>query len=131
VAYRSTELSRYACKTYGHERVDVTRWRAKEKFDLVICQGVLPYLDDAGATRAVANLAAMTRGVLYLEAITRSDLREVCDGARTDPAVHRRPGAWYRKVLARHFDQIGCGLWRPLGTWLPLFELERPRRPAR
>src|SRR5438128_1921570 len=49
VRYRSTEISDYACKTYGHEKRDIARWRAKEQFDLVVCQGVLPYLADAEA----------------------------------------------------------------------------------
>src|SRR5262249_35419373 len=79
VVYRSTEYSAHACRKYGHERRDITEWRDKSKFDLVVCQGVLPYIDDAGAAKAIENLAAMTRGFLYLEAITRHDVRDVCD----------------------------------------------------
>jgi hypothetical protein len=126
--YRSTEVSEYACETYGHERRDITRWRDHETFDLVVCQGVLPYLDDAGCTRAIANLAAMTRGFLYLEAVTKRDLANVVDGARTDVAVHARSGEFYRRRLARRFDAVGAGLWAKKGARVLFYELETSGR---
>jgi len=124
VVYRSTEVSAHACEAYGHEQRDITKWRAKESFDLVVCQGVLPYLDDAGAEKALENLAAMTRGFLYLEAITKRDLREVCDDARTDVAVHGRTGAWYRARLKKHYVEVGCGLWCKRDAGVLFYELE-------
>lgn len=124
---RSTEASAFACATYGHEQRDITRWRAKERFDLVVCQGVLPYLDDAGCVRALENLAAMTGGFLYLEAITTRDVREVCDLDRTDTAVHVRPGSFYRRELGRHFRPVGAGLYCPLDSPALFYELEAPR----
>lgn len=124
VSYRSTEYSAHACAQYGHEQRDITKWRAKESFDLVICQGVLPYVDDAGAAKAIDNLAAMTGGFLYLEAITKRDLREVCDGEKTDVAVHPRTGAWYRKQLTKHFVEVGCGLWSKRDAGMLFYELE-------
>jgi hypothetical protein len=124
VKYRSTEVSDYACATYGHERRDITSWRARERFDLVVCQGVLPYLDDAGASSAIVNLAAMTRGFLYLEAITVRDLGAVCDRDLTDVSVHARPGSFYRTRLAKHFTQIGCGLFYKKDGPLQFYELE-------
>ena len=126
VRYRSTEYSAHACRAYGHEQRDITQWRAanKETFDLVVCQGVLPYLDDAGAAKAIDNLAAMSAGFLYLEAITKRDIREVCDGARTDVAVHGRTGAWYRKRLGKHYVEVGCGLWCKKGAGVLFYELE-------
>jgi 2-polyprenyl-3-methyl-5-hydroxy-6-metoxy-1,4-benzoquinol methylase len=124
VAYRSTEVSAHACRTYGHEQRDITKWRAKDAFDLVVCQGVLPYLDDDGAAKAIENLAAMTRGFLYLEAITKRDLREVCDDARTDVAVHGRTGAWYRTRLKKHYVEAGCGLWCKRDAGILFYELE-------
>ena len=127
VAYRSTEYSGHACREYGHEQRDITRWRAKEKFDLVICQGVLPYIDDAGAASAIDNLAAMTAGFLYLEAITKRDLREVCDAGRTDVKVHERTGAWYRTRLSKHFVEVGCGMWSKKEAGVLFYELEAAR----
>jgi hypothetical protein len=123
--YRSTEVSAFACEKYGHERRDITRWRADEEFDLVVCQGVLPYLDDAGCARAIDNLAAMTGGLLYLEAITKRDVRDVIDDAKTDVMVHARTGAWYRARLRRHYVEVGCGLWCKRDASVLFYELER------
>ncbi len=129
--YRTTEISDYACKAYGHEKRDISIWRAKEQFDLVVCQGVLPYLADEGASAALENLAAMTRGFLYLEAITRRDLTDVCDRDLTDVDVHERPGSFYLARLGRHFTRLGCGLFYKKEGPLLFYELEslelRPR----
>jgi hypothetical protein len=123
--YRSTEVSRYACAQYGHEQRDITKWRANDAFDLVVCQGVLPYLDDAGCAKAIENLAAMTAGLLYLEAITKKDVHEVIDGAKTDVKVHERTGAWYRSRLRAHYTELGCGLWAKHDAPVLFYELER------
>lgn len=125
VSYRSIDVSEYACAKYGHERRDIAAWRARTKFDLVVCHGVLPYLDDEACARAVSNLAAMCRGFLYVEAITSRDLREVCDRSRTDVRMRARPGAFYRKLLARHFEPLGCGLHHVRGGSVCFYELER------
>jgi cyclopropane fatty-acyl-phospholipid synthase-like methyltransferase len=124
VRYRSTDVSAYACKRYGHEQRDVSKWRAKERFDLVVCQGVLPYLPDDDAARAIENLAAMCGGFLYLEAITDRDLREACDLGATDVAVYRRKGSWYKAELRRHFKKIGAGLYAIRGGDAVFYELE-------
>ena len=49
---------------------------------------MLQYLDDRTAARAIANLGRLTRGVLYLSALTARDWRENCDRTRTDRDVH-------------------------------------------
>ncbi|MBS2021513.1 MAG: class I SAM-dependent methyltransferase, partial [Deltaproteobacteria bacterium] len=95
VAYRSIDVSAYACETYGHEQKDISVWSSRERFDLVVCQGVLQYLTDEGAEGAIQNLGAMCGGFMYLEAITKHDLDEVVDRERTDTAIHARTGAWY------------------------------------
>lgn len=128
VEYRSTDVSPFACERYGHEQRDITAWRARERFDLVICQGVLQYLDDAGAEAAIGNLGAMCRGVMYLEAITARDLREVVDPKRTDLQVAARSGAWYRQQLGEHFRQVGAGLWASRALPVDFYELEAAGR---
>lgn len=128
VRYVSTDVSEYACQRYGHVQRDITEWRARDRFDLIVCQGVLPYLSNKDAERAIDNIAAMCRGFLYLEAITDRDLREVCDQQATDVAVHRRTGAWYRKRLAKHFVTIGCGLYYVKDGGLGFYELETAGR---
>lgn len=124
-AYRTTEVSRYACAEYGHEQRDITKWRASATFDLVVCQGVLPYIDDAGCAKAIDNLGAMTAGFLYLEAITKSDIREVIDDTKTDVMVHGRTAAWYRARLRKHYTELGCGLWAKKEAPVLFYELER------
>jgi hypothetical protein len=125
-AYRSTEVSAYACHRYGHEQHDIAHWRASgnERFDLVICQGVLPYLADDDAERAIDNLAAMSRGFFYLEAITKRDLEDVCDNQFTDQAQRARTRAWYRKRLDKHYTALGCGLYYAKNGPLVFYELE-------
>lgn len=128
VRYVSTDVSAYACERYGHVQRDIAKWRGRERFDLIVCQGVLQYLVDEDAERAIENIAAMCRGFLYLEAITRRDLRENCDREATDGAVHLRTGAWYRKRLGARFDAVGCGLWYVNDGPLVFYELERGGR---
>lgn len=125
VKYRSTEYSEYACKKYGHEQRDISTWRAKDRFDLIVCQGVLQYLDDAACAAAIENIGAMSRGFLYLEAITKRDFEEVCDQKLTDGNVHLRTGAWYRKHLANSFENVGAGIWYAKRGSLLFYELER------
>ena len=124
VRYLSTDFSPWACRRYGHERRDISAWRPRGRFDLVVCQGVLQYLDDAEAERAVGNLAAACRGLLYLEVVTRHDLEEVVDADLTDTDIHARPGDFYRRALAPHFRQVGAGLWSARSAGLCFYELE-------
>jgi hypothetical protein len=86
---------------------------------------VLPYLDDAGCAKAIENLGAMTAGFLYLEAITKKDIREVIDDAKTDVKVHERTAAWYRARLRVHYTEVGCGLWAKHDAPVLFYELER------
>jgi SAM-dependent methyltransferase len=130
VRYRSVDVSEHACRVYGHERRDISRWRVARAFDLVVCQSVLQYLDDRDAARAVDNLGRMCRGLLYLETVTREDTPSL-DLERTDTNIHVRPAAWYRARLARHFVQIGAGLWAAKGARLPLYALEVPEPGSR
>lgn len=123
--YLSTDVSAYACQRYGHEQRDISRWRGRERFDLVVCQGVLQYLGGEDAERAIGNIAAMCRAFLYLEVITRRDLREACDREATDVDVHARTGAFYRKRLGEHFIAVGCGLYYKKDGPLPFYEMER------
>ena len=120
----STETDEAICRAYGHVQADVARWRSNRTFDLVVCQGVLPYLDDHDCARAIANLAAMSRGFLYLEAITRRDVDEVCDRDVTDLSIHKRTGTWYEKRLAPHYLKVGCGLFYARRGPLQFYELE-------
>ena len=123
--YLGVDVSPVACERFGHQRRDISQWRSRKRFDLVICQGVLQYLDDAAASAALENLAAMAKGPLFLEALTRRDLDEVADRQRTDADVFLRTGAWYRSRLKPHFLQVGAGLFCKRDSGMLFFELER------
>lgn len=132
VRYLSTELEPAICAKYGHQQADLRTFRLPRRFELVICQGVLPYLDAKGAAAAIENLAAMCGGFLYLEAVTRDDLADAVDAQRTDMRMTMRPAAWYRARLAPHFREVGGGLYAARSANLPFFALEVPRdRPPR
>ena len=124
VKYIGTEVSKVMCKEHGFLNRDIARWRDRAEHDLIICQGVLQYLPDPDVAPAVANLAAMSRGLLYAEITTRVDLRERTDEERTDSNIFIRNGSYYKGILQKHFVQVGCGLWWKRELPPPFFELE-------
>ncbi len=123
--YVGLEVSGYLCERYGWQQGSIERYRAAQPFDLVVCYDVLQYLDARAAAGALANLARLTRGVLYFSALTRADWLHNCDQRRTDPDVHQRSGEWYRRRLRRGFDEIGAGFWVRRGAPFSVWELER------
>lgn len=113
---KGVEHSSYACERYGWESGSVINCEGPQA-DLVICNDVVPYLDDEGATQAMTNLARLTDTVLFFGALTREDWPN-CDKARTDVLQHLRSDLWYRTRLERHFESIGGGLYlkKPVKT---------------
>lgn len=125
VTYHGMDVSEHACRRYGHERADLAVWQPGRHYDLVVCQSVLQYLDDAHATRAIGTLAEASRGLLCLEVPTTDDRLHSIDPTATDLDVHWRTGGWYRKRLIAGFREIGAGLWLSRRSNAVLFELER------
>ncbi|MHC4852303.1 MAG: class I SAM-dependent methyltransferase [Planctomycetota bacterium] len=123
-SYQGVEISDYVCEKYGWTKGSVVDYRARGAFDLVICQGVLQYLDDRNTRAAIANLAKLCRGALYLEALTTADWENNCDRRTTDGRVHLRSGSWYRRQLSRYFQNCGGGLFLAPTAQATLFELE-------
>jgi len=109
------EFSEYLCKRYGWINGSAVDFHADEPFDLVICNDVLPYLDDQACNRALANLTRLTAEALFVGTLTAEDLA-LCDAARTDPQQWARPASWYRRRLRRGLVNVGGGLYlkRPL-----------------
>ena len=100
-------------------------YRASAPFDLVICQGVLPYLNAADAQAAMRNLARLSQGALYVEAVTREDWeQDIVDQTLTDTRQYRHRAQLYRRTLAEGFTEIGGGLWLSHRAEVPLFALE-------
>ncbi len=123
--YQGVEFSQYLCQRYGWQQGSAVDYAASEPFDFVICQGVLPYLSPADLKTALANLARLTRGALYLEAVTREDYEAgTIDEDLTDPRLHRHRAQLYRRGLAPHFINLGGGLWLKREAQVPLFTLE-------
>ncbi len=127
--YHGVEFSEHLCERFGWTHgsivtLDPARQLGRATFDLVVCQGVLQYLDARAAARALANLARWTDGALFLEALTRRDWRQNCDRTRSDGDVHLRDGTWYRRRLARHFQACGGGVFVNRRAGCTLFELE-------
>lgn len=110
-SYLGVERSEYACERYGFARGSVVDFKARGRFDLVICKGVLQYLTAREADRALRNLAELCRGCLYLEALTHEDWAENCDRQRSDGAVYLRPASFYRKRLRGAFTSAGGGIF--------------------
>lgn len=124
VKYTGTEFSQAMCEKHGYKQCDIARWRDRKKYDLVVCQGVLQYIPDPDVAPAVANIAAMARGLVFFEALTRADVRERADKSRTDLDVFVRNGSYYRGLFAQHFVPIGAGLHWPKDLELPFWELD-------
>ena len=124
--YHGVEVSEYLCERLGWEHGSVVDYQAARPYDMVICQGVLPYLDARSAKLAMANLGRLCRGILYLEAVTREDWDEgVVDRQRTDGSMSFRPRAFYTRGLSSEFIRMGGGVWLARGAGHPVYALER------
>lgn len=122
--YLGVENSLYACEKYGFRHGSAVDFQARGAFDLVICKGVLQYLDAREAKAALANLARLCRGCLYLEALTREDWAEAADQKRTDGAVYLRPAHFYRRHLRPAFRPGGGGIFIHQRSTAVLYALE-------
>lgn len=130
VHYHGVEYSDYLCQRYGWTHGSVVDFRSQEPYDLVICQGVLPYLNKADLQAALHNLGSLCQGALYLEAVTREDYEHgTLDEDLTDPRLLRHRAQLYRRGLADHFRSLGGGLWLSDQAEVPMFELECPNSP--
>lgn len=122
--YLGVEQSEYACERYGLQQGSVVDFKARGRFDLVICKGVLQYLNRADAERALANLGELCRGCLYLEALTREDWEGACDRRVTDGKVYLRPAKFYKTRLRAEFRSAGAGLFVHQRSPAVLYALE-------
>lgn len=124
-SFHGVEYSPYLCQRFGWEQGSVLNYKAKTPFDLVICQGVLPYLCAADVRLAMHNLAQLCRGALYVEAVAREDWQQdIVDETITDPALFKHPAALYRRALTEGFKEMGGGVWLSRHAQCPVFALE-------
>lgn len=123
--YEGIEVSDYLCERYGWKQASIVTYAPAGRYDLVICQGVLPYLSAPEASAAIKNLGRLCRGALFLQAVTREDWESVCDRRRTDRQQHLRSERWYRARLRPFFTGLGGGLWLSADAPCVLYALER------
>ena len=126
-SYTGVEVSRHLCTELGwvHGCAATYRSESRRRFDLVICQDVLQYLDDSETELAIENLARHCRGALFFGVLTREDWEENCDQARTDGHGYLREGVWYRIRLASAFVCAGGGVFVARRAGVVMFELDR------
>ncbi len=125
--YQGVEYSDYLCQRYGWQQGSVVDWAPADgsPFDLVICQGVLPYFNRSDLKRALTNLTRLSAGGLYVEAVTLEDYeQDIIDEDLTDPRLYRHRANVYRHGLAPGFTELGGGVWLSRRASLPLFALE-------
>ena len=132
-SFHGVEYSDYLCTRYGWERGSVVDYQAHdpaEPFDLAICQGVLPYLSPPDLKRALHNLGTLSKGALYVEAVSREDYeRDTIDEDLTDNRVFRHRAELYRRGLAEGCLELGGGVWLSRQAEVPLFALEHASAP--
>lgn len=122
--YVGLELSPHVAAEHGWVEGSITTYRGAPA-DLVICQGVLQYVPDAEIREAVLRLGKLSRGALYLEALTKRDWAQNVDKKRTDGDVNLRTGARYRALLRdAGFRACGGGVFLAPRSPVVLYELE-------
>jgi SAM-dependent methyltransferase len=123
--YVGLEVSEYLAGRHGWVQQRLEDYRPRAPFDLILCHDVLQYLDDRAAARAIANLGRISRGALYLTALTAEDWKSNADRSRSDGGVYLRPAEWYRSRLRRGFRPVGAGMLVRRGFRPVLWEMER------
>lgn len=123
--YAGLEVSEYLCRRHGWIEGSLASFTPARPFDLVVCDDVLQYLEDADAAAAMRNLPRLTRQALYFSTLTSEDWKENCDRRRTDRNVHLRPAGWYLRRLRGAFQQLGPGVWVRREIEVVRWELEK------
>lgn len=128
IEYVGIDPSEYLCRTHGWVRSAVADFKSRRKFDLVVCQDVMQYMDADEVERSIDAIARVCRGALYFDVPTRDDIDdEFLDMRKTDRRIHVRSAAWYRRRLAKHFINAGGGLFVAPSTRAVVLALERGR----
>ena len=120
VHYTGVDSSEYAVARFGVSRnirlgtIDsLDRMRLRREYDLILCVGMLNYLDPAQLRAGLTHLYELAHGVVYLEVFTSRDTGVFGDtrGARL------RSPAWYRTRF-RDARFLSCGMHCYIPDWL-------------
>ncbi|HKW13011.1 MAG TPA: methyltransferase domain-containing protein [Candidatus Krumholzibacteria bacterium] len=128
IQYLGIDPSAYLCEKYGWFQSSVEDFRSRKKFDLVVCQDVMQYMNAGEVERSFDAIAAVCRGALYFDVPTTDDIEDdLLDMKKTDKSIHVRSAAWYRRRLAKHFENAGGGVFVAKDAGAVLLALERGR----
>ena len=120
VQYTGVDASEYVVSRFGASRhirlgtIDsLDRLRLRKDYDLILCVGMLNYLEPAQLRTGLAHLYELAQGVVYLELFASTD-RGVFGDTR---GTRLRSPSWYR---ARISDAkfISCGMHLHVPDWL-------------
>jgi SAM-dependent methyltransferase len=118
--YTGVDSSEYAVARFGESRnirlgtIDaLDRVRLRKEYDLILCVGMLNYLDPAHLKIGLAHLYDLAHGVVYLELFTSADSGVFGDTRGT----RLRSPAWYRARI-RDARFINCGMHCYVPDWL-------------
>lgn len=116
LAYDGVDPSAYAVRKFGARRglqqggiEDLGTLDLRARYDLVVCCGMLNYLSTEQLQRGLAEVAARTGGVAYLELFADGDAFEGDTGWPAPQSL-----SWYRRELTRAgFVSIGMQCYVP------------------
>ena len=119
VQYTGVDSSEYVVRRFGRSRnirlgtIDsLDRMRLRKEYDLILCVGMLNYLDPAQLRTGLAHLYELANGVVYLELFTSADSGVFGDTRGT----RLRSPAWYRARI-REARFLSCGLHCYIPDW--------------
>lgn len=128
IEYLGIDPSGYLCEKYGWFQSSVADFRSRKKFDLVVCQDVMQYMSVDEVDRSFAAMARVCSGALYFDVPTTDDIGDkLLDMKKTDKKINVRSAAWYRKRLAKDFENAGGGVFVAKSANAVLLALERGR----
>ena len=120
IRYTGVDSSEYAVRRFGARRnirlgtIDaLDRLRLRKDYDLVLCVGMLNYLEPVELDRGLANIYERSSGLVYLELFTSED-RGVLGDTR---GTRLRSTAWYR-ARVRTAGFVSCGMHCYVPDWL-------------
>lgn len=126
IEYTGIEVSEYLCLEMGWQQSTIANFKTRRKYDLVICQDVMQYIDDRESVQSIRKLSRICRGVLYFDVPTREDIRDgFLDETRTDREIHLRGAEWYKTQLSKYFISAGGGVFVPKQSDTVVLALER------
>jgi SAM-dependent methyltransferase len=120
VQYTGVDASEYAVARFGQSRNirlgtidDLDRLKLRKDYDVILCVGMLNYLEPAQLQTGLGHLYDRAHGLVYLELFTSTDHGVFGDTRGT----RLRSAAWYRARI-RDARFLSCGLHCYVPDWL-------------